>query len=62
MPAEYCVEFKSKASDGKRAWLEKQWIEDLYMESQFSPGNRISLYPGQGMGGKMGWVMPLGSF
>ena len=52
---EYCVEFvgnNSKSWDGKRAWLEKQWLEDMYTGSQLSPGSKISL-PWPGKGGKI---------
>ena len=45
-PTKYCVEFvenNSKKWDGKRVWLEGEWLSDLFAKDELVPGKRLSL-------------------
>ena len=49
---EYCVQFEDnncKKWDGKKVWLDGEWLEELYQPPQLSPGSKICLpWPGKG--------------
>ena len=49
---QYCVQFEDnncKKWDGKKVWLDGEWLEELYQPPQLSPGSKISLpWPGRG--------------
>ena len=49
---QYCVQFEDnncKRWDGKKVWLDGEWIEELYQPPQLSPGSKIILpWPGRG--------------